>query len=304
MRIIDTDHVIYTFEPGLKAVDTIKDGETVSIHTHDCFLQQVQSEQDLVTQIDFSQVNPATGPFYVENADIGDVLKIDILDIRVADKGAVVVLPGGGLLGGRVKDPMTRIVEIQDGMVDFLGFKRPIDPMIGVIGVSPGEDQLTAVTGTPGNHGGNMDTTDVRIGNTLYFPVREAGAMLALGDCHAVMGDGEICISGLEVQADVVLKVSVIKNVDLNWPIVESEDEIIVITSETTLEETVMSAGFEMTDLVRRVRNLKWEEAYMFNSLFVDFKISQVVNPHKTVRAVVKKDVLTMDDILRVKSTV
>lgn len=299
MRVIDTDKVIYKFENGLEPIDTIKDGESITVHTQDCFFQQVQSNDDLVSNIDFGQVNPATGPFFIENAEVGDVLKVEILDIRVDKQGSIVVMPGGGALGDKVSKPLTRIVKVEDGQVDFLGLKKPVDPMIGVIGVSPGADQAGVVTGTPGNHGGNMDTTDIRKGATLYFPVREKGAMLALGDCHAIMGDGELCISGLEIQADVDLKVSVIKDTKINWPMIENETEVMVVASEETLDAAVVSAGYEITDFIQSAHNILWEEAYMFNSLYVDYKISQVVNPMKTVRAVVTKDLLPIDSILK-----
>jgi amidase len=299
MRVINTEHVLYKFEQGLKPIDTIKDGETLTIHTNDCFYQQVLSNHDLVSDIDFGQVNPATGPFYVENAEVGDVLKVEIIDIEVAKSGSIVVLPGGGALGDKVSKPVTRIVEVVDGQVDFLGLKKAMDPMIGVIGVSPGIDQEGVVTGTPGNHGGNMDTTDVRKGAIVYFPIREKGAMLALGDCHAIMGDGELCISGLEVQADVTIKVSVVKNRSINWPIIENDTEVMVVASGVTLDEAVVSAGYEITEFIKNAHNIMWEEAYMFNSLFVDYKISQVVNPMKTVRAVVSKDLLPIESIIK-----
>lgn len=299
MRKVNTNSVIYKFEHGLDAIDTIKDGERINVHTNDCFFQQVESVSDLVSNIDFGQVNPATGPYYVENAKVGDILKVEILDIRVNDKGSIVVLPGGGALGDKVKQPLTRIVDVVDGKVDFLGLKKEIDPMIGVIGVSPGKNQEGVVTGTPFNHGGNMDTTDVRKGATLYFPVREDGAMLALGDCHAIMADGELCISGLEVQADVDLKVSVIKDKTINWPILENDKSVMVIASAETLDDAVKAAGYEITDYIQQGHDMMWEEAYMFNSLFVDYKISQVVNPMKTVRAVVDKDLLSIAQILQ-----
>lgn len=298
MRVIHANKVIYKFKHDLEPIDTIKDGEKVSIHTNDCFFQQVETQDDLVSEIDFGQVNPANGPFFIENAEIGDVLKVEILDIRVADQGSIVVLPGGGALGNKVSKPLTRIVPIEDGQVNFLGLKKDIDPMIGVIGVSPGKDQEGVVTGTPGNHGGNMDTTDVRKGATLYFPVREKGALLALGDCHAIMGDGELCISGLEIQADVDLKISVVKNVSINWPLIENDTQVMVVSSEDTLDDAVKSAGYEITDFIQKAHDILWEEAYMFNSLFVDYKISQVVNPKKTVRAVVDKDLLPISKIL------
>lgn len=299
MRVIKKENVIYKFEHGLNPIDTIQDGETVSIHTQDCFYQQVLSNDDIITEIDFAKVNPASGPFYVENAEIGDVLKVEILDIKIARSGSIVVLPGGGALGDKVTKPLTRIVQIEDNQVNFLGLKQDIDPMVGVMGVSPGIEQEGIVTGTPGNHGGNMDTTDIRKGATVYFPIREKGALFALGDCHAIMGDGELCVSGLEVQADVSLKVSVIKDADIKWPLIENDKEVMVVASAETLDEAVVKAARELTQYVQETHKIEWEEAYMFNSMFVDYKISQVVNPLKTVRAVVSKDLLTISQILK-----
>lgn len=298
MKVIDQSKTIYKFEYGLKPIAHVAEGETFKVMTQDCFSQQVKTQDDIVTEIDFGQVNPATGPIFIHGAEVGDLLKIEIIDIEVNDHGSIVVLPGGGALGDTVKEAITRIVPIEDGMVNYLGIKQPIDPMIGVIGVSPGIAQEGVVTGTPGNHGGNMDTTDIRKGATLYFSVKETGALLALGDCHAIMGDGELCVSGLEVEAVVTLKVSVIKEKQLPWPLLENETEVMVIGSAETLDDAVYVTGLAMTEIIQKVHQISWEEAYIFNSLYVDYRISQVVNPMKTVRAVVKKEILPLDKLL------
>lgn len=300
MRLCNSKKVIYNFKHGMEAIDKIKDGETFIVETHDCFYEQIKNNEDIITEIDFNKINPATGPYYVEGADVGDLLKIDILDIELADQGVTVVLPDGGLLGDRVKKPLSRISYIEDGKVNFLGVKRDIEPMIGVIGVSPGINQEPVVTGTPGNHGGNMDTNDIKIGSSLYLPVREKGAYLALGDVHAIMGDGEICVSALEIPAKVKLKVSVIKDKKLNWPLIETDDEIMIVGSGDNIEEASYNSSLELVDIISKALDFKWEEAYMFSSLFVDLKISQIVNPKKTVRAAVKKEILDMEKIMKV----
>lgn len=294
MKIIKNTSCIYKFEFGLEPIAKVKPGETFQIITNDCFDQQVKTNEDIVSDIDFGRVNPATGPIYIEDAEPGDTLKVEIMDIEINNHGSIVVLPGAGVLGDQVTQPLTRIVSIEDDHVDFLGIKAPIDPMIGVIGVSPGKDQEGVVTGIPFNHGGNMDTTDIRKNSTLYFPVRERGAMFALGDVHAIMGDGELCVSGLEVEAKVTVKVSLIKNKQLNWPLLENETEYMIIGSGETLEKAMVEAATEMTQLVVKTHKILWEEAYMYSSLFVDYRISQAVNPMKTVRASVKKDLLPL----------
>lgn len=294
MKIIKNTSCIYKFEFGLKPIATVKPGEIFQIITNDCFDQQVKTNEDIVSDIDFGRVNPATGPIFIEGAEIGDTLKVEIIDIEINDHGSIVVLPGAGVLGEQVTQPLTRIVSIEDDYVNFLGIKAPIDPMIGVIGVSPGKDQEGVVTGTPFNHGGNMDTTDIRKNTTLYFPVRETGAMFALGDVHAIMGDGELCVSGLEVEAKVTVKASLIKNKQLNWPLLENETEYMIIGSGETMEKAIEVTATEMTQLVAETHQILWEEAYMYSSLFVDYRISQAVNPMKTVRAAVKKDLLPL----------
>lgn len=301
MKYLNGESVIYAFEANMTPVLKVENGEEITVKTNDCFMQQVNSESDLVSDIDFNHVNPATGPIYVDGAKIGDVLKVEIIDIKVADQGCIVTLPGAGALGEQVKESITRVISIENDSLDYLGYKAKIDPMIGVIGVSPGPKQKAVETGTPYNHGGNMDTTDVRKGATLYFPVYEEGAFLALGDCHAIMGDGELCVSGLEIQAKVTLKVSIVKDLDLNWPVLENENEFMVIASEPSLDEAVVSAATELTNLLNKFTKMSWEEAYIFNSLFVDYKISQVVNPMKTVRAVVSKEKFSIEEIIKEK---
>lgn len=299
MKRIESNQVIYEFKYGLQAAANVGNGECFTVKTNDCFYQQIKSNTDLIEHVDFNQVNPATGPIFIEEAEVGDILKLEILDIRIEEKGAIVVSPGMGALPDQANKALTRIVPIINNQVDFLGIKADIDPMIGVIGVSPGKDQEGVLSAIPDNHGGNMDTRDVRKGATLYFPVREKGAMLALGDCHAIMGDGEVCVSGLEIPAEVDLKASVIKNKKINWPLLENEKEMMILASAPTLQEALEIAASDLTQYVEKSFKISWEEAYMFSSLFVDYKISQAVNANKTVRAVVKKDTLDMKTLLK-----
>lgn len=299
MKYLDSKQVIYEFKHGLKPAMTINDGESLRVKTNDCFFQQIKTEHDLIEHIDFNQVNPATGPIFVKGAEVGDLLKIEIIDIRVEKQGVVVVAPGMGALPKQAKKPLTRVVPIVNGQVDFLGIKAKLDPMIGVIGVSPGKDQEPVLSAIPHNHGGNMDTTDIRKGATLYLAVREEGALLALGDCHAIMGDGELCVSALEIPAEVDLKLSVIKNKSMTWPLLENEHEIMLIASGPSLQEALELAATELTKHIQAVFKISWEEAYMFNSLFVDYKISQAVNANKTVRGVIKKEILNMETLIQ-----
>jgi amidase len=292
MKMISSDHHVFAFSPEMEPVLEVSPGERILFETDDCFAGQIESEKDLCTEIDFDYVNPATGPVAVSGAGKGDLLGVKIEDVEVGKQAVSVVVPGAGVLPGRVGVPVTRTVMIdaEKGTCFFAGISLPLKPMIGVIGVAPEEG--TFPTGTPGAHGGNMDTTDIRRGTTVWFPVRRDGAMLAMGDCHAVMGDGEIGCSGAEVPAKVTVRLDLLKGASSPWPLAVTEKEIMVIASEDTLDQAAASASEAMTDLVRKGLGLSFEDALILCSLSMDLRISQVVDPKKTVRAVMPLSVL------------
>ena len=162
--------------------------------------------------------------------------------------------------------------------------------MIGVIGVAPKEEPVN--TGTPGRHGGNMDNKMVTEGATLYFPVEAEGALFGVGDAHAVMGDGEIGVSGLEVPAKITLSFDVIKNQTIPMPMLENEESWSVIASEETVDEAIQSGTRAMFDFLKSKLDLKDHETAMLMSLTGNLEICQVVDPLKTVRFVMPKSIM------------
>lgn len=234
----------------------------------------------------------------MEGARAGEVLKVKIKKIEVDPKGCSLTIPDAGFLPDRVTRALTKIIEIKDDFAIFSDeIKIPIRPMIGVIGVATRKEDGLIANDTSFRHGGNMDTTYIREGTSLYLPVAVDGAMLALGDLHAVMGDGEVCVTGLEIPDRVTLEVEVIKNKEISWPILETEEGIQVIASDADLEKAARLALGEMIRILERVRNLSFEEAYILASLAMDMKISQLVNPKKTARAAISKDILNPKDL-------
>ena len=297
MKVIPNEKVIYKFKPEMEHVETIASGETVKFETNDCWFQQITSEDQVVTEIDQDILNPATGPVYVEGEEPVDLLEVKVISIDVKDKGCSVTIPNGGLLGDQVTKPIVKIINIEGDYAIYNGIKLPIKPMIGVIGVAPGKEDGEWPTATPWKHGGNMDTTDIKEGSTLYFPVKQKGALLALGDCHAIMGDGEICFTGLEIPAEVTLEVNVIKNKTVKWPLVETEEHIMVIASGDDLEAAAYEASSQAVKYIKDALNMEWEEAYILASMVVDLKISQVVDPKMTVRAAIPKYIISTGKI-------
>lgn len=183
-----------------------------------------------------------------------------------------------GVLGGRVAEPHIRVIPVNNGCIEFEGVSIPARPMIGVMGVAPSLDEGEWPTFTPWKHGGNLDTADLGEGSALFLQVRQKGA---LGDCHAIMGDGEVGCSGLEVAARVTMKVDLLKGKATVWPLLETSNHLMIIASGGTLEEATCSAIDEATKYLQRGLALSWEDAYILASLVVDVKISQVVNPKK-----------------------
>lgn len=292
------DRVIYKFEPKMEAVIRVKPGDTLKVDSNDCFYQQIFDESHTIEGLDFNRVNPATGPIYIEGAEPGDLLKVEIVSIDVKDKGVAATIPGGGLLGDQVKESVVRIIDVKDGYADFQGVKLPLKPMIGVIGVAPADEDGPWPTDTPWKHGGNMDTTDIRPGSTLYFPVNQEGALLALGDCHAAMADGEMCFTGLEIPADVVIELDLIKGKTSKWPLIETEEATMINASGDDLEMASYEAANQAVRHLKEGLGIQWEDAYILGSLAVDLKISQLVDPKVTVRAAIPKHILSTEDLI------
>lgn len=280
---IKSDQVIFNMSAENRPVARVKSGDTVTFETLDCFSCQIKDEGQALQQLDWNAINPATGPVYVEEAQPGDILKVEILDISIADFGVMAVIPGAGALGDIISTEQTKLIPIRDGKAIFNDkLQLPIKPMIGVIGTAPKGEAVP--TGTPMGHGGNMDCKRIVQGASLYLPVNVPGALLALGDLHAVMADGEIVVTGLEIAGEVTVKVSVLKDITLPLPLLVEGDELITIASAETLDEAALLATKNMHSLLTNHLHMEVNEAGMLLSLVGELKICQIVDPLKTAR--------------------
>ncbi|GAA0486356.1 acetamidase/formamidase family protein [Salinibacillus aidingensis] len=288
---------VYAMDKENEPALTVKSGSQVEINTFDCFQNQIQSEKTEFNSIDWNQINPATGPIYVEEAEPGDILQVKIENIELGDKGVMVVGPELGVMGHRIKNFGVKIIPVKNNKAIFdEKLELDLNPMIGVIGVAPEGDAVN--NGTPGAHGGNMDTTLVTTGATLNFPVFQKGALLALGDLHAAMGDGEVGVSGIEIPAKVTVTVDVIKGYSLNYPLLENEEGIAYLVSKESLDDAADQAVEEMIDLLQPHTNLSLSEITMLMSAAGQSQISQIVDPLKTARFFVPKTILEAYDII------
>jgi len=162
-----------------------------------------------------------------------------------------------------------------------------LNPHIGVIGVSPAKAEVPVFW--PGDFGGNMDTVEVREGSKVFLPTYHDGAMVSVGDVHAAMGDGEVCGTGIEVPAELVLVFSAARELDLMRPMIETPTEWISFAAAKTLDEAARTAASDLVRFVAHKLGVQFEEAYMLASAVANLKISQVVDPLMAVRMSISK---------------
>lgn len=227
-------------EPRLR----VEPGETIVVETEDAFSGQIRGNDDRRDKTKMPYSNPQTGPIAVAGAEPGDVLAIAIESItptlgqcvtRTGDAGQLAEWLGGDCPHG------THVCPIDDGLIHWSDrLTIPYRPMLGCIGTAPSWGSPTTVPAGP--HGGNMDIIEVCPGNTIYLPVFVSGACLYLGDAHAAMGHGELSASGLEMRAETVLTIRLLKNKPIAGPRIESPSEILCVTSGGPMERSAARA--------------------------------------------------------------
>jgi amidase len=288
--LVSRDNAFFAFSPGLKPAARVRQGEEFVLETHDCFQGQLKDEGDLIDKLDWSRVNPATGPVFVEGAKPGDILRIDILEISLADESIMVAIPGEGVLGDLITKMETAVLRREGGSLAFRGYRAPLRPMIGVIGVAPATGE--ASNGTPGQHGGNMDCTMIREGSSLYLSVSVDGALFGAGDLHAGMGDGEIVVCGAETAGWVRFSARVVPLRGLPTPFVETADTLAAIASAPTADEAASAATHRMAGFLTAMAGIPLNEAGMLMSLAGELRFCQIVDPLRTVRFEFPKRIL------------
>lgn len=255
----------FVFSPYAKPIARVAPGEVIVVHTEDAFCGCLTDNNQILSEVGPRFYNPQTGPFYIEGAEPGDVLKVEILQITPDRDWAASCIQGG--FGGVMATKTTRMLNppvpertyiykydgknyTYSNQLSF-GWK----PFLGTIATAPEIEALSALT--PFAQGGNMDVPDVCPGNVIYLPVAIDGALFYVGDCHATQGEGELCGSALEISAKVELRFELIKNKQLSWPRIESKTEIMCIGSAKPMED---AARIAMCELIEWLEELGWEK--------------------------------------------
>jgi amidase len=277
--VVTRDQVVWGFGPEMEPVLEVEPGAVVTFETNDCFTGQIQSESDLVTEIDFERVNGATGPVAVRGAEPGDSLIVEILEVKPVARGVATIIPGFGQLIGQVRSPVTQMFQVEGETVQMnerISF--PLRPMVGVVGVAT--DGETISNAFAGRHGGNLDNHLHGPGSRIYFPVRQPGGMFAVGDMHAAMGDGEICGTGVEIAGEVTVRFGLLKEKQASWPVTELESSWVAHgTAGGDVREAIQEACEEAARLLVDQWDLTPEEAYVFLSVACDVNICQACHP-------------------------
>lgn len=256
-------------------------GEKVLFETYDCWGNGYREDLPKLK-------NPATGPLGIEGAKAGDLLKITIHRIEIEKDGYAATSDQFGYLAPLLDERKVSHFAIKDGRIQIgEGLSVPIDPMIGIIGVAPAE----AVDNyTPHEHGGNMDCKLITEGSTVFLRAQTDGGLLSVGDLHAAMGDGEVCVSGLEIPGKITLSVEILRESTLPTPFVETDGLYATIASRKTTDAALEAASIAMFTYLTEHHGIEKNTAATLMSLGGDLKICQVVDPQITARFEIPKD--------------
>jgi acetamidase/formamidase len=296
----------YVWDNSLVPALEVESGEAVELHVRDASDEQIHRDSGVedVTKLDFTHVNPVSGPVFVKGARPGDVLAVELLEFRPPEWGWTAIIPGFGLLADEYPEPWLRISEVdaETATVRFAdGISLPYRPFPGTVGVAPSEPGEHPIL-PPSRFGGNMDTKHLRAGATLFLPVGAEGALFSLGDTHAAQGDGEVCGTAVEAAMDVVLRLSVRRDFEIQAPQYHLPRGALAQTEESSYH-VCTAVGPDLMegarDAVRATIShlgerygLDRQEAYALASVAVDLRIHELVDaPNWVVGAFVPESI-------------
>ena len=286
-HLLAPDPPHYAWDNSLPPRLTVASGDTVIFETRDASDGhfRLDSTSADVASYEF-RGHPLTGPVYVERARPGDVLQVEVLEVRPASFGWTAILPDFGLLPEDFSSVYLRTWDLSDGAYARLGdrFRIPLVPFCGVMGVAvaePGEHP----TMPPRRTGGNVDIKQLVAGSTLYLPIEVEGGLFSIGDAHAAQGDGEVCVSAIEMSSTTTVRLQVRPDMSLQEPQFQtpgvplaSGPAYVTTAHGPDLMQSTKQAIRYMIEHLVQAYGLSREDAYCLCSVAVDLKISEVVD--------------------------
>ena len=290
----------YTLSQFHKPVARIRPGEAILVETElNIGGHNIRAIEDRITADSFviPFVNPATGPIWVEGARPGQMLRVRLHQVEVVGLGYTALWPGVGIFPDWARQKefgiQSHVVRVEKGIVHWSEqIKIPAAPMVGVMGVAPWVESVSTIDNGP--HGGNLDVQEVTAGNVLMLPVFHEGALLHLGDVHAVQGDAECNgIGAIEIRGRVTLSVELAaKPAAMTWPRIETAEHIGTIGCARPLDDALRIAFQEMVLWLEEDYGFSRAEAYMLLGSTAEARCTQMVNPKFTYICKLRKDIL------------
>ena len=282
-HILTADQKHNKFSKLIPPVLTVPSGAVIKAETSEASDGQLHAKAGLddLINLDFGPIHPLTGPVYVEEAEVGDILAVDVLKIELHDYGWQAIVAGFGFLTDRFPDPKLKVHAI-DKVRKTMQFSDkvtiPLMPFAGVMGVAPDTEEMLS-TIPPRENGGNMDDPSIVEGTTVYFPVLVKGGLFSIGDTHAVQGLGEVCGTALEAPMTVTYRLRVLKDKPaIKEPQYETDQYYAVTGFGDTIDKATKKAVNFMIDHLVANYDISDEDAYMLCSLVGDLKIAEVVD--------------------------
>lgn len=291
----------YVFGRYADPIAYVDPGERIAIYTEDAFHSRIRRPEDRPSQVLTGPPNPQTGPIYVNGAEPGDTLIVDLIAIEpTRDWAASALAPYfGGLtstaLTRTLQDPLPEkvwIYQLRDGVFYCDGkFAIPWQPFTGTMGTAPALEAISSQT--PAQHGGNMDVPEVCPGHRIYFPVAVPGAYFFTGDCHGAQGLGELGGSALEITARVIVSFSLLKGQAITWPRIESATEIMTVGSARPMEDAARIAYAELVVWLESEYHFDRWDAYQLLTQAGRLTVANMVDPNYSLVASIAKQHLT-----------
>jgi acetamidase/formamidase len=286
-------HHHFGWDNSFAPAERVAPGSTIEFQCLDSSGGQLKADSTIadIAKLDFGQINPVTGPIFIEGAEPGDALKVTIEMFKPSGFGWTANIPGFGLLADDFKEPALAIWKYDAASLEPALFGKnarvPLKPFAGTIGNALAEKGLHSVV-PPRRVGGNLDIRDLAAGTTLYLPVEVPGALFSVGDTHAAQGDGEVCGTAIESPMDVVLKLDLVKDARLKTPRFTTPGPVTRHLDAKGYEVTTgigpdlmtgaREAVSQMVDLLSARYKLDPVDAYMLVSVCGDLRISEIVD--------------------------
>ncbi|BBY47927.1 amidase [Mycolicibacterium arabiense] len=302
------DQLTYTFG-GAAAVMRVRPGTVLSLWTEDAYGGRITSRDDVAsTALNTEDLNPQTGPFWIEGAEPGDTLAVHLVDLTPARTwGASTLIPFfGGLtsipVSPTLQDPLPERTYVYDydAGTHTVGFdaqasdfsvRLPANPMLGTVGVAPGRREVRTSL-VPSDFGGNMDTPEMTAGATCYLRVNVEGALFSLGDGHYRQGEGESCGTAVEGAMHVTAIVDLVKGRGPAWPRLETDTHLMCIGSGRPLEEAWRASQVEMIGWLGELYGLDRLDAYQLLTQISQVPIANVVDTNYSAVTKIDKRLL------------